>query len=136
MSVLDQGTRLDQGTEYNRRVAVDFLNEASAGRAQQAWERYGSRAFVHHNPWFPSDGPSLVAAMDDNARHFPQKELEVLRTVAEGDLVVVHSRVRHEPQGSDSALTHIFRFEDGRIRELWDIGMELPADSPNEIGMF
>jgi predicted SnoaL-like aldol condensation-catalyzing enzyme len=136
MTMLKHENVVDQRLEDNRRIAVDFLQKASRGHAQQAWEQYGSRTFVHHNPWFPSDGPSLVAAMDDNARQFPQKELEILRTVAEGDLVVVHSRVRHEPGGSDAALAHIFRFEGGRMRELWDIGMELPPDSPNELGMF
>jgi predicted SnoaL-like aldol condensation-catalyzing enzyme len=31
---------------------------------------------------------------------------------------------------------HIFRFEEDRIVELWDVGQEIPEDSPNDNGMF
>jgi predicted SnoaL-like aldol condensation-catalyzing enzyme len=31
---------------------------------------------------------------------------------------------------------HIFRFEQGRIVELWDLGQEVPESSPNQYGMF
>jgi predicted SnoaL-like aldol condensation-catalyzing enzyme len=34
------------------------------------------------------------------------------------------------------ALAHIFRFENGRIAELWDIAQPAPSDSPNQNGMF
>jgi hypothetical protein len=31
---------------------------------------------------------------------------------------------------------HILRFERGRIVEMWDLGQEIPEDSPNALGMF
>ena len=31
---------------------------------------------------------------------------------------------------------HIFRFEQGRIAELWDLAQPISTDSPNENGMF
>jgi predicted SnoaL-like aldol condensation-catalyzing enzyme len=126
---------LDQ-LETNRRIAVDFLTRASAGHAREAWDEYGIPDFVHHNPWFASDGPSLVAGMDDNARQHPKKQVEVLRTIAEGSMVAVHLRVRLEPDGSDYGIVHIFRIEDGKLREMWDVAMEVPAESPNQLGMF
>ena len=78
----------------------------------------------------------LATAMDENARANPEKRLEILRTIAEGRLVAVHARVQHSPGASPAAVVHIFRFEDGRIAELWDIGQEAPLDSPNQAGMF
>ena len=60
---------------------------------------FASADFVHHNPWFAADAWSLATALDDNARANPEKSLEVLRAIAEGDLVVAHSRVRHAPDG-------------------------------------
>jgi predicted SnoaL-like aldol condensation-catalyzing enzyme len=132
----DAGMQTNQQLEQNRRIAVDFLARASDGHAREAWAEYGAPDFVHHNPYFRSDAESLVTAMDENARQNPTKVLEVLRTVAEGPLVAVHSRVRHQVDGPDSALVHLFRIKDGRIHELWDIGQEVPADMPNERGMF
>ena len=122
--------------ESNRRIAVDFLTKAATGHAREAWDEYGSPDFIHHNPWFPADGPSLVAGMDDNFKQYPKKHMEVLRAIAEGSLVTIHARVRLEPDGSDYGIVHIFRIEDGKLREVWDVAMEVPADSPNERGMF
>lgn len=74
--------------------------------------------------------------MDENAQASPQKELEVLRTVAEGPLVAVHSRVRHHPTDAPVAVVHIFRFAGEQIAELWDLAQETPGESRNEAGMF
>jgi predicted SnoaL-like aldol condensation-catalyzing enzyme len=126
----------DQQIESNREIAIDFLTRAARGEAHDAMRRYAAPDFVHHNPWFAPDAESLATAMDANAREHPQKELHVQRTIAEGPLVVVHASVQHDPAEQPAAVVHIFRFEDGRIRELWDIGQEAPADSPNTAGMF
>jgi predicted SnoaL-like aldol condensation-catalyzing enzyme len=126
----------DRQTESNREIAIDFLTRAARGEARDAMQRYAAPDFVHHNPWFAPDAPSLADAMDANARQNPQKELHVQRTIAEGPLVVVHASVRHKPDERPAAVVHIFRFEGGLIWELWDIGQEEPADSPNTAGMF
>ena len=125
-------TRLTTVTD----AAVEFLRLAASGHAQEAMKRFAASDFVHHNPWFAADAGSLATAMDENARANPEKSLEVQRTITEGDLVAVHSRVRHAPGGPLAATVHIFRFADGRIAELWDVGQEEPADAPNQRGMF
>lgn len=50
--------------------------------------------------------------------------------------VAVHSRVRMNRDHPGVAVVHIFRFEDDRIAELWDIGQPAPESSPNSPGMF
>jgi predicted SnoaL-like aldol condensation-catalyzing enzyme len=52
------------------------------------------------------------------------------------DEVAVHSRVQHTPADRGAALVHLFRFEGDRIAELWDVGQEVPAETPNANGMF
>jgi len=54
----------------------------------------------------------------------------------EGGFVVVHFHVRHGPGDLGAAVAHIFRFEEGRIVELWDLGQPVPEESPNRYGMF
>ena len=46
------------------------------------------------------------------------------------------ARVRMKPEDAGIAVVHIFRFERGRIAELWDIGQPVPKESPNANGMF
>jgi predicted SnoaL-like aldol condensation-catalyzing enzyme len=98
--------------------------------------KYAAPRFVHHNPYFRNDGGTLAAAMDENARSNPDKDMKIMRTIVEGPLVAVHSRVQLKPGDAPLAVVHIFRIEDGRIREFWDVAQPVPADSPNEAGMF
>ncbi len=77
-----------------------------------------------------------MAAMEENAAKNPDKVLEIQRALQDGDLVAVHSRVRQKPGDLGGAVVHIFRFQGNLIVELWDIGQEVPKDSPNEYGMF
>jgi predicted SnoaL-like aldol condensation-catalyzing enzyme len=122
--------------ELRKRAAADFLRLVATGKTDEAFERFVAQGFIHHNPHFASDAGSLKAGMAENAKQFPGKALEVQRVIGEGDLVAVHSRVRHTPDERGFALAHIFRFEGDRIAELWDLAMEIPAGIKNAHGMF
>ncbi|MGD6846600.1 nuclear transport factor 2 family protein [Rossellomorea aquimaris] len=116
--------------------AVSFLELVASGNVREAYESHASPDFRHHNPYFPGDADSLMSAMEENAAGNPDKILEVKRAIQEGDTVAVHSHVRQNPEDLGGAVVHIFRFQDDRIVELWDVGQAIPEDSPNENGVF
>ena len=118
------------------RIATDFLAMVADGRVDAAYDTLVAPGFRHHNPWFPGDADALRKGMADNAAKFPEKRITVHRTLEDGDQVVVLSHVRHTPQERGYALAHWFRFEGGRIAELWDLAQEVPAAIANEQGMF
>jgi predicted SnoaL-like aldol condensation-catalyzing enzyme len=74
-------------------------------------------------------------AMDENVKENPGKRLEVLRAIEEGDLVAVHSFVKHKPDDPGAIVVHIFRFDGDRIVELWDVGQSVPAEAVNADGV-
>ncbi len=74
--------------------------------------------------------------MQTNANENPDKVLEIQRILQDDDEVAVFSRIRQKPEDIGFAVVHIFRFEDDRIVELWDIGQAIPKDSVNENGML
>ena len=117
-------------------AATSFLQLVSTGRVREAFDTYTGANFRHHNVYFPGDAEPLAAAMEENARANPEKRYEAMQAIEEGDRVVVFGRVRHKPGAVEYALVHIFRFEDDRIVELWDIGQEVPKDSPNKNGAW
>jgi predicted SnoaL-like aldol condensation-catalyzing enzyme len=120
----------------NKEAAVAFLRMTAAGQVEEAFERFASPQFRHHNPHFAGDAASIKAGMIANAARFPQMSFEVQRTIAEGPLVAVHSRARLQPGAPAIAIAHIVRFEGERIAELWDIGQAEPDPMPNQLGMF
>jgi predicted SnoaL-like aldol condensation-catalyzing enzyme len=123
--------------KLNRKeCAVSFLKLAASGNLHDAYANYISPTFRHHNPYFAGDAASLKKGMAEAAAKFPDTTLEVQHVLEEGDLVAVHSRVQHGSEEPEISVVHIFRFEDDRIVELWDVGMQAPKDSPNDNGMF
>jgi predicted SnoaL-like aldol condensation-catalyzing enzyme len=116
--------------------AVSFLQQVAAGEVREAYRRYISPDFRHHNPFFQGDADSLMLAMEENAKENPDKILEVKRVIEEGDLVAVHSHVKQKQDDLGSAVVHIFRFHNNVIVELWDVGQPIPENSPNENGVF
>ena len=120
----------------NKDAAIAFVELASSGHTQEAYTQFIGKGFRHHNPYFDGTAEALMAAMEENTRQNPGKVLEVKRVIAEGEFVVVHSHVQQKPGDRGAAVVHIFRFEAGRIVELWDLGQPVPEKSPNQHGMF
>jgi predicted SnoaL-like aldol condensation-catalyzing enzyme len=118
-----------------KEIASAFLNLASAGRVREAYERFIHPGFRHHNAYFKGDWESLKTAMEANARQYPGKRFETLRALEDGELVAVHGRVRLT-EGSEWSVIHIFRFDDGKIVELWEASQEALKNSPNGNGLF
>jgi predicted SnoaL-like aldol condensation-catalyzing enzyme len=118
----------------NTEKAVDFLRLASSGRVREAYDRYIGEAFTHHNPHFAAGADALRTAMEQAHVAEPNKGIDIQHTIADGDFVWVHSRVRKEAR--HIAVVHIFRFAAGRVAELWDVGAAVPDPSPNTDGAF
>lgn len=116
--------------------AISFLQLVASGKVREAYEKYIGPDFIHHNAYFRGDAESLMLAMEENAVQNPNKVFDVKRTIEENDLVVTHSHVKQNPEDRGVAVVHIFRFQDDKVVELWDLGQPVPENSPNENGMF
>jgi predicted SnoaL-like aldol condensation-catalyzing enzyme len=120
----------------SRKAAAEQFLKLVCSDVDRAYAELVAPEFRHHNVYFKGSATELKQGMADNLRQFPQKKLEVKRSVEEGDYVVVMSHVRLEPGKPGYALMHMFRFEGDRIAELWDVAQEIPANTPNENGPF
>ncbi len=116
--------------------AVKFLQLAVAGRVDEAYERYVDMRGKHHNAYFPAGFAALKNGMIQNHVQFPNERITIKSVIGEGDRVAVQSHVVHTPGKEEFATMHVFRFENGKIVEVWDYGQPVPADSTNADGMF
>jgi predicted SnoaL-like aldol condensation-catalyzing enzyme len=117
-------------------IAEDFLVSVASGKVADAYRLYTGESFKHHNIHFKGDADSLREAMEEDAVLNPEKKLEIKLTVRENNMVVLLSHVSMKPGDSGYALVHIFRFENNKIVELWDIAQIIPPDPINELGAF
>jgi predicted SnoaL-like aldol condensation-catalyzing enzyme len=119
-----------------KEIAKTFLRMVATGRVDEAYERFVGAGFRHHNAYYPGDADSLRKGMAEAHGQFPKTSIEIQRALEEGSLVAVHSKVKHKPADLGFAVVHLFRFKGAKIAEFWDVGMEVPKDSPNQHGVF
>lgn len=121
----------------HKEAATSFLKMAGSGEVQEAYDRYVAPSFIHHNQYFKGDRQSLLAAMQEASKTTPNKSIEVKHVYEDGDTVITHSLVtRQDPKAPPIAVVHIFRFDQDRVAELWDLGQPIAPDSPNVNGAF
>ncbi|PWB51511.1 MAG: polyketide cyclase [Anaerolineales bacterium] len=116
--------------------AVDFLQLVVAGNIDEAYQTYVNMHGKHHNMYYSADLNSLKEGMLENHAQFPNKRIMVKNVLGENNLVAVHSNIILKPGEPGMAVVHIFRFEQGKIVEMWDVGQTIPLESPNRIGAF
>ena len=66
----------------------------------------------------------------------PQASLDMKHLLSEGDLVVVHSLFRSDPNDRGQAIIDLFRVEHGKIVEHWDVIQPVLTHTANGNTMF
>jgi predicted SnoaL-like aldol condensation-catalyzing enzyme len=119
--------------EQNKRTVVEYyelaFNEHEPGKAV---ERYVGSEYIQHNPQAP-DGPEAFVAF---VNAFPEISVDIRRVIAEGDLVVTHGVVKVSAEDRGTVAVDIFRLEDGKVVEHWDVLQPWPEESANPHPMF
>ncbi|WKV13012.1 nuclear transport factor 2 family protein [Marivirga harenae] len=119
-----------------KKIAISFLEMVASAQIEEAFKVYVAEDFKHHNPYFKGDAKSLKDAMLEDAQNNPEKELKILRSLADEEFIAIHSHVKQNPADLGFVFVHFFKFKDQKIIELWDVGQEIPDEITNENGML
>jgi predicted SnoaL-like aldol condensation-catalyzing enzyme len=122
--------------EANKKMVLRFYQQFFGDKDISAADKYLLPSYIQHNP--------LAATGREAVKRFftpffanpaiPKTKVDVKRVAAEGDLVWLH--IRSKTTGSERAVVDIFRVQDGKIAEHWDVIQAVPAKSANPNTMF
>jgi len=127
---------MSQSLKQNKENAIAFYEMAYNGNPKKAVELYVGAEYIQHNP-LVGDGPQpFIDYFNRMASEYPDKSIEFVRSVAEGDLIALHTH-QTWPDQKEYVTMDFFRFDaNGKIVEHWDAMQQIPKTSANNNTMY
>ncbi len=130
--------------EEKKRLVLDFFQTAFVDKdPEKALDLYVGDYYRQHNPSVPDGKEAFTDYVKARSAKNPGRKILLKRVIAEGDLVVMHSHNIFAPgdEGYASAPNgvasiNIFRLENGRVVEHWDVREPVPATAVHSNTMF
>ncbi|MGW7255375.1 nuclear transport factor 2 family protein [Streptomyces sp. NPDC054834] len=122
--------------DTNKQNVLAFYEAALNQKDFDAASQFIGDRYVQHNPLI-ADG---IDGFEEFLRYlretFPELRAEVKRIFTDGDFVIAHIHGVRVPGQLGSAIVDIFRMDDGKIVEHWDVIQPIPEEAVNPNGMF
>jgi predicted SnoaL-like aldol condensation-catalyzing enzyme len=120
----------------NKELVLNLYHKLIGEKDYEAARQYMGAQYRQHAP-YAADGHTGVAEWLRKFKEaFPEHRYEVKRVIAEGDLVVLHLHGQNGPNPYGESVVDIFRIEDGKVVEHWDIIQAIPEAAENANSMF
>ncbi|WP_025717864.1 stalk domain-containing protein [Paenibacillus sp. 1-18] len=115
-------------TETNKTLIRKFVDDVLVGKNRAALESYyNGDQYIQHNPLF-GDGVSNLkqafSAAGSQGASFGYDQVHMV--IGEGNFVLVVSEIK-SPNGSSAGVYDLFRVENGKVAEHWDVVQDVPA---------
>lgn len=122
--------------EMNKKNAIEFYRTAYLGDPSNAVDAYVGREYIQHIPIVGNGKQAFIDYFEEMAKDYPEKSIEFVRAIAEGDLVALHT-YQTWPGNEQFVTMDFFRFDDnGKIVEHWDSIQEVPSETKNGNPMY
>ena len=122
--------------EENKKIVAAFYDAAVNQKDFEKASQYLGPRYTQHNP-LAADGregfKGFIAFLKEK---FPNNRSEIKRIFADGDYVIVHVHAVREPGTRGNAIVDIFKLENGKVVEHWDVIQPIPEKVANDNGMF
>jgi len=122
--------------EANKKTVLAFYEAGLNRKDFEAAAKFFGPKYIQHNPGAPDGIEGFKTFVNFLREKFPNSHSEIKKSFAEGDYVILHVHAVREPGTRGRAIVDIFRLEDGKIVEHWDVAQDIPEKMPHSNGMF
>lgn len=123
------------GPDEDRAIVEALYSRVYNGKDLSAVPELIAADYIQHNPSIETGRDAFVAAFTGYFAAVPGLTVDIKRIIAADSLVVVHSHWRDSPAERGQAVIDIYRIENGKIAEHWDVVQPVPATAANDNGI-
>jgi predicted SnoaL-like aldol condensation-catalyzing enzyme len=118
------------------RTVLAFYEHAVNRRDFAAAAQFLAPVLIQHRNDAADGAEGLRQFIDRMRAAYPRSHYDIKRVFADGDYVILHVHVVREPGTRGSAHVDIFRLDNGKVAEHWDVDEPIPAEIANPHGPF
>jgi predicted SnoaL-like aldol condensation-catalyzing enzyme len=119
----------------NKEIVLKMYEVVFNGHDLDRVDEFIKEDYIQHNPRVKTGRSGFIEFFKIHFEKFPEFKFEIKKLIAEGDYVVVHGHATGVG-GNGGAVADIYRFENGKAAEHWDILQQIPTEFVHENGMF
>ncbi len=121
--------------EINKKNVAEFYDLIINKKDFESARKYMGPRYKQHNPLVKDYPEGLAEFIEFLKTYHPGAKSEIVRIFADGDYVILHVHSLRPPN-THRAIVEIFRLENGKIDEHWDVIQQVPESSANPNTMF
>ncbi|AYB34838.1 nuclear transport factor 2 family protein [Chryseolinea soli] len=117
-----------------KELALKAITDVFVRKDITAFDKYFSKDYKQHNPFIPNGTEALKQFLPTLPKNFKYEPGVI---TDHGNMVMIHGRYENW-NGKNMIAVDIFKIEDGKLVEHWDVMQEevLPSQSANGNAMF
>jgi predicted SnoaL-like aldol condensation-catalyzing enzyme len=120
----------------NKKLVLDFYQTMIGNKDYEGARRYMGAEYRQHAPYATDGHAGIAEWVRKFKENFPHHRYEVKKVIAEGDLVVLHLHGMSGLHPFGESVIDIFRIENGKVVEHWDVIQPIPETADNANTMF
>ena len=120
--------------EANKKLVADMYQEVFGDKNIDALDKYLVPDYIQHNPSAADGRQALKDLLKVWFKDAPKTKIDIQHIGADGDFVYIHTRSKMGDKVF--SVIDIFRIENGKIAEHWDVHEAVPEKSANDHPMF
>ena len=120
--------------KFNKKLVADFYQQLFGDKDLSAIDKYIGDVYIQHNPGLKDGKEALKQGAAQWFKGAPKIKINIQHIGADGNFVYIHTKSDQGPK-TESVLD-IFRLDNGKIVEHWDIIQTVPEHSENPHPMF
>jgi predicted SnoaL-like aldol condensation-catalyzing enzyme len=120
----------------NKKIVTHFYDQLFSHGNLDVIDEHVGTTYTNHNPQGVDGRDGLKRFITFFRSTFPDLQKITHRVLAEGDLVLLHSESLTAPDATANVVVDIYRVEDGKVVEHWDVIQAVPKETVGGHDLF